>query len=140
MKIYTINGYCPHYEDGEIHLVNRVFANQRDAEAALNEYMDETRQYACEAEKVKGLGSGKGTWTESVEQLHGEVCILQRYECRMSVDLEDEDGFQLFKTMSVVGLFEANGSLNIANGINVDHLYSATSFKVTKLELQVKDI
>lgn len=140
MEVYCVNGYCPHYEDGEIHLVNDVFANKGDAEAALNEYMEETRQYACEAEKVKGLGNGKGSWTESVQSLHGDVCILKRYECKLSVDLSDTDGLQLFKSMSVVGLIESCGSLSLINGITIDHLYSATSFFVANLELRVKEI
>lgn len=140
MDIYCVTGYCTDYESGSIRQVHEIYATREKAEQGFNDFINETRNFAQEAENIKYLGTSQGMWTEQTTEVHGSLHVIRRYECSVSVDLEDEEGWSMFKNMSVIGLLESSGKLNIADGIHIDHLYSALSFKVANLSIVVKQI
>lgn len=140
MDIYCINGYCTDYESGCICQVNQIYATRDKAEEAFHDYINETRNYAEVAETMKGNGSTNGTWTECMSEIHGSRYVLSRYECFISLDLTDDDCLEMFKRMSAVGLLEGRGEVCIANGISIDHLYTALPFKIANLKLEIKQL
>lgn len=140
MDIYCINGYCPDSECGTIRQVCTLYPTREKAIEALNDYIEETRESAQAAEDIKGLGNGNGIWTEQTSDIHGSQYVLKRYECSISVDLDNDDGLEMFKRMSAVGLLENKGEMNVIDGIKIDRLYTALSFNVANLTLEVKSL
>ncbi len=53
---------------------------------------------------------------------------------------DTEDGFTLFRKLSPIGLIDGNGSIDLKDGINVTHLYSAMPFKIASLHLSAKEL
>lgn len=140
MDIYCVNGYCTDYEDGTIRQVHEIYSTREQAEQGFNDFISETRNYAAQAEDMKGLGNSQGMWTEQTTEVHGSRYVIRRYECNVSVDLETEEGLTMLKNMSPIGLLENRGELSIAEGIKIDHLYTALSFKIANLCLEVKEL
>lgn len=139
MKIYCISGYCGDGEDGTIRQVHQIYTSRETAESVINDMIAETRGLAQEAEDIKGSANDNGMWTDKISTTHGSKHIISQYECEVSVDLNDEAGLELFRRLSAVGLL-GGGDFSIANGIKVEHLFSALSFKVANLTLSVKEI
>lgn len=140
MDIYCISGYCTDYEDGTICQVHQIHATREKAEEAFHDLIQETRYHAQAAEEMKGLGNSNGTWTEQTSDIHGSKYVLAIYECSVSIDLSDDDCLQMFKRMSAIGLLEDRGEVSLAQGINIDHMYTALSFKIGNLKLEVKEL
>ena len=140
MDIYCITGYCTNHESGFICQVNEIYATRDKAEEVFHDYINETRSYAEIAETMKGVGNSNGTWTECISEIHGSRRVLSRYECFVSLDLTNDDCFEMFKRMSAIGLIEDREEMSIAHGIRLDRMYSALSFKIANLKLEVKNL
>lgn len=135
MKIFCVSGFCPSSEDGSIHIVNNVFSSIEQAEEALSDEIEITRENAQLAESVKGIGKGNGTWTETIENIHGSEYVIKRYSCQISADLNDEGALELLRKMSAIGLLES-----IAEGITIPHFFSALPFKIASLSITSKEL
>lgn len=135
MKIFCVSGFCPSSEDGSIHIVNNVFSSIEQAEEALSDEIEITRENAQLAESVKGIGKGNGTWTETIENIHGSEYVIKRYSCQISADLNDEGALELLGKMSAIGLLES-----IAEGITIPHFFSALPLKNASLTISSKEL
>ncbi len=140
MEIYSISGFCPDIEDGEAHIVHEVHTSRENAEMALKELIESVREQASLIEGAKGIGNCKGIWRETIEETHGSEFSIKSYSCSVSIDLSDENGIALFRKLSPIGLIDGNGSIDLKDGINVTHLYSAMSFKIASLNLSAKEL
>lgn len=140
MRIFCISGYCPDYEDGNARIVHEVYATREQAEAAFSELIGHTKDHAEVAERIKGICNGNGCWTESVEETHGSEFSIKSYSCSVSIDLANEEGLALFRKLSPIGLIDGNSSIDLKDGINVTHLYSAMPFKIASLHLSAKEL
>lgn len=140
MRIFCVSGFCPCSEDGSIHIVNNVFSSLEQAEEALSDEMEITREYAQLAESVKGLCNGNGTWTETTENIHGSEYAIKRYSCQISADLKDEGALELLRKMSAIGLLDDFSGTSIADGITIPHFFSALPFKIASLTISSKEL
>lgn len=140
MKIYSISGFCPDTEDGDAHIVHEVHTSRENAEAALNELIQTVREQATLVEDTKGIGNSKGMWTETFKETHGSEFSIKSYSCSVSIDLSNEESLVIFRKLSPIGLIDRNGSIDLKDGINVTHLYSAMPFKIVSLYLSAKEL
>lgn len=140
MKIFCVSGFCPSSEDGGIHIVNNVFSSLEQAEQTLSDEIEITRENAQLAESVKGIGKGKGTWTETIENIHGSEYVIKRYSCQISADLEDEGALELLRKMSAIGLLDDFSGTSIAESITIPHFFSALPFKIASLTISSKEL
>ena len=140
MKIYSISGFCPDTEDGEAHIVHEVHISRENAETALAELIETVREQANLIEDAKGIGNCKGIWTENLEETHGSEFNIKSYSCSVSIDLSNEEGLVFFRKMSPIGLIDRNGTIDLKDGINVTHLYSAMPFMIASLRLSSMEL
>lgn len=140
MKIFCVSGFCPSSEDGGIHIVNNVFSSLEQAEEALSDEIEITRENALLAESVKGIGKGNGTWTETIENIHGSEYVIKRYSCQISADLKDEGALELLRKMSAIGLLDDFSGTSISEGITIPHFFSALPFKIASLTISSKEL
>ena len=140
MEIFTISGYAPHYENGNVHIVSEFFTTREKAEEAFSEHMAMSRTFASEAEELQGIANGNGTWSETTRNVHGSEYYFKKYECEMSIDLSTEEGLKTFKKCSAVGLIRDGASMSVLDGITIDRMYTAFSFRITSIELRRKVI
>ncbi len=49
-------------------------------------------------------------------------------------------GSEFSRKLSPIGLIDGNGSIDLKDGINVTHLYSAMPFKIASLHLSAKEL
>ncbi len=140
MKIYSISGFCPDTEDGEAHIVHEVHISRENAETALSELIESVREQAKAIEAIKDIGNCKGMWTETIEETHGSEFSIKSYSCNVSIDLSNEEGIALFRKMSPTGLIDRNVSIDLKDGINVTHLYSAMPFRIASLRLSSMEL
>lgn len=140
MKIYSISGFCPDMEYGEANIVHEVHPSLENAETALKELIERVREQATLIEDAKGIGNCKGIWRETIEETHGSEFSIKSYSCSVSIDLSNENGIAIFRKLSPIGLIDGNGSIDLKDGINVTHIYSAMPFKIASLHLSAKEL
>lgn len=74
MDIYCVTGYCTDYESGSIRQVHEIYATREKAEQGFNDFINETRNYAQEAENIRYLGTSQGL-RRNRQQKYTEACM-----------------------------------------------------------------
>lgn len=140
MEIFIISGYAPNTECEGIRLVNYCCATRKEAESIFSELIEDTQIFGREAEQLKAPWCGNGHWTETRSEVHGSSCLLKKYKCEVSIDLSTEDGLDMFRRYSAVGILnEGNPQISLASGIDIASLYQAMPFKIASLAMYRKE-